>query len=108
MKLTEQKCVACEGGLPPLSLKKVKEYMSQLTLDWELLQEKKIQRQFKFVDFVKAIAFVNKVAELAEKEGHHPDIAIHYNKVDITLWTHAIGGLFENDFILAAKIEELV
>ena len=106
-KLTEQKCVVCEGGLPTLKEEQIQKYLSQLTMEWEVLDEKKIRRQFKFKDFKEAIVFVNKIAELAEEEGHHPDFAIHYNKVTITLWTHAINGLFENDFIMAAKIEQL-
>jgi 4a-hydroxytetrahydrobiopterin dehydratase len=69
--------------------------------------EHKIKRRFEFDDFVGAIGFVNRVAELAEDEGHHPDICVNYNKVDLQLTTHAAGGLTENDFILAAKIDEL-
>jgi 4a-hydroxytetrahydrobiopterin dehydratase len=65
-------------------------------------------RRFEFRDFVQAMRFVNRVADLAEQQGHHPDIAIHWNKVDLTLWTHKIGGLHENDFILAAKINRLL
>ena len=68
----------------------------------------KISRKFRFKNFKDAIKFVNKVASVAEREGHHPDFAIHYNRVVLTLWTHAIGGLSQNDFILAAKINEIV
>ena len=77
--------------------------------DWRL-EEKgtRLVRRFEFQDFKKAIEFVNRVAEIAEEEGHHPDIAIHWNKVDLVLWTHKIGGLHENDFILAAKIDRLL
>ncbi len=76
--------------------------------EWKLSADhKKIYREFKFKDFVRAIEFVNKVAELAEYEGHHPDVHIHYNKVVLELWTHDIGGLSENDFILASKIDKL-
>ncbi|MFW9806104.1 MAG: 4a-hydroxytetrahydrobiopterin dehydratase [Candidatus Thorarchaeota archaeon] len=67
----------------------------------------KIEKTFKFKDFNKAMMFVNKVAEIAEEQGHHPDILIQWNKVTLTLWTHAIKGLHDNDFILAAKIDEL-
>lgn len=86
--------------------------MTQAAIDEHLAQvpawtqiENKIERVFKFADFKEAMVFVNKVAELAEKEGHHPDIHISYSKVTITLWTHAVGGLSLNDFILAAKID---
>src|SRR5262249_59299998 len=67
-----------------------------------------LARRFEFGDFRKAIGFVNRVADLAEEQGHHPDIAIHWNKVDLVLWTHKIGGLHENDFILAAKVNRLL
>ena len=77
--------------------------------NWELQQgATRLHRRFEFGDFKKAIEFVNRVAEIAEEQAHHPDIAIHYNKVDLTLWTHKIGGLHENDFILAAKVEKLL
>ena len=67
-----------------------------------------LARQFRFRDFVEAMKFVNRVADLAEEQGHHPDILIHWNTVDLVLWTHKIGGLHENDFILAAKIQKLL
>ena len=85
----------------------IKKYLAELKTAWEVLEGKKLRREFKFTDFEEAIIFVNKVAKLAESEGHHPDINIFYNLVVIELWTHAVGGLSENDFILAAKIEEL-
>ena len=76
---------------------------------WTLNDEStRLSRRFEFEDFRKAMEFVNRVAELAEEQGHHPDIAIHWNKVDLVLWTHKIGGLHENDFILAAKISRLL
>ena len=81
---------------------------SQLKNDWKVIDETRIRHEFKFKDFKQAIAFVNKAADIAEEEGHHPDIHIHYNRVVIELWTHSIGGLSENDFIMAAKIERLV
>lgn len=107
-KLTEKKCVPCEGEVQPFTGVQIKEYLSQLQTEWEVLAFRKIKKQFKFKNFKEAIAFVNKIAELAEQEGHHPDIRIFgYNNVEIELSTHAIGGLSENDFILAAKIEQL-
>ncbi len=77
---------------------------------WVLIRDgaHKIRRQFKFKNFREAISFINKVAEIAEKEGHHPDIYIFYNKVQLDLFTHAVGGLSENDFIMAAKINALL
>ncbi len=108
MNLLQKKCVACEGGVPPLTEEESHKYLSQ-TLGWELLEgAKKIKKEFKFKNFKEAIVFVNNVADLAESEGHHPDIHIFYNKVQLELWTHAIGGLSENDFIVAAKVNALM
>ena len=76
---------------------------------WSLRENgTRLSRRFEFRDFLQAMEFVNRVARIAEEEGHHPDIAIHWNKVDLLLWTHKIGGLHENDFILAAKIDRLL
>lgn len=105
MTLIQKKCVPCEGGMPPLGAEKIKEYSAQLKNSWDVLENKKIRREFVFKGFKEAIVFVNKVAEIAEQEDHHPDIHIFYRKVVIELWTHAVGGLSENDFIMAAKIE---
>ena len=107
MDLTKQKCVPCEVGGLPLEGGELDMYMKDLPL-WQLSADKKrISRDFSFKDFVQAISFVNKVAELAEKEGHHPDISVHYNKVTIDLWTHAVGGLSLNDPIVASKVDKL-
>lgn len=107
MKLAEKKCVPCEGGTPPLGREDINKYFGELSEGWEVLGDKKIKKTFVFKDFLEAVGFVNKIADIAEAEGHHPDIRIHsYKKVDVELTTHAIGGLSENDFILAAKIEE--
>ncbi len=105
--LTQKKCLPCEGGVEPLSEDEIKNYLSQIK-GWNLAKVDnhfQIEKEFVFKDFKEAIEFVNRVADLAEEEGHHPDICIHYNKVKLTLWTHAIGGLSENDFILAAKVD---
>ena len=107
LDLTNIKCVPCEGGVPPLTTEQILHFQERLTGEWEVIQNKKIKREFSFADFKEAMVFVNKVAALAEEEGHHPDVHIFYNKVVIELWTHAVGGLSQNDFILAAKIERL-
>ena len=107
MSLTDKKCVPCEGGVLPLSGDALKKMKVQINEDWKFLGQDKIQRNFNFQDFMMAINFVNKIANVAESEDHHPDIHIFYNRVTIELWTHAIGGLSENDFILAAKIDDL-
>jgi 4a-hydroxytetrahydrobiopterin dehydratase len=107
MDLLKKKCVPCEGGAVPLSKDEALKYMGQVP-GWKLDEgAKQISKQFKFKDFIGAINFVNNVAEIAESEGHHPDIKINYNKVLLELSTHAIGGLSENDFILAAKVDAM-
>ncbi len=106
MDLTK-KCLPCEIGTPPLTSEQFQPLLKQLKLDWEVIEGKKIRHEFKFKDFVKAMEFVNKVADLAEDEGHHPNMHIYYNRVVIDLTTHNIKGLSENDFIMAAKIENL-
>jgi len=106
MKLTEQKCEPCRGGTPPLSQEEARDLLREIP-EWTL-KENAIERTFQFKDFKEAIDFVNEVAETADKEDHHPDIHIYYNKVRIELTTHKIKGLSKNDFILAAKIDELI
>lgn len=103
--LIHQKCVPCEGGTEPLKLEEIAKYKLQLKLPWIIDGNKKLSHEFKFKDFKEAMVFVNKVADIANAEDHHPDIYIFYNKVRIELSTHAIGGLSTNDFILATKIE---
>jgi 4a-hydroxytetrahydrobiopterin dehydratase len=98
--------VPCDGGVPPLGSEESKGLLKQIH-DWELLESKSIRKRFKFKNFIESMTFVNKVAQLAENEGHHPDIYISWNRVTLTLTTHAIGGLSENDFIMAAKIDRL-
>ena len=104
--LAKKKCVPCEGGVLPMPPEKSRQYLSQV-LGWELIEDKKIRKEFKFADFKQSLDFVNKVGKIAEEEQHHPNITIIYNKVVISLTTHAIGGLSENDFIMAAKINAL-
>jgi len=105
MELHEKKCIPCESSGTPLSEDEAKRNLAQVT-SWKL-NGNKIERQFVFKDFKEAIKFVNKVADLAEQEGHHPDFHIHWNKVILELWTHSMNGLSENDFIVAAKVNKL-
>lgn len=119
MELSKRKCIPCEDkNLKPFDLERAEEYMVDVK-GWELMksvkgspsQEEvlKISREFKFKDFVESLEFVNRVGDLAETEGHHPDILMHsWNKVVVTLYTHSIGGLSENDYILAAKINTIL
>jgi len=108
MDLTKEKCKPCEGGVKPYDAAHISERMKDLTTPWEVVNDHSIKREFKFKDFKQAIAFINKVAELAESEGHHPDIHNFWNKVILELSTHAIDGLSINDFIFARKIEALL
>jgi 4a-hydroxytetrahydrobiopterin dehydratase len=101
-------CVPCRGGIPPLENPRISEMMS-IVPGWTLKRDDidKIEKMFKFKNFKKAMAFVNKVADIANEQDHHPDIFIHWNEVTLTLYTHAIKGLHDNDFIMAARIDEL-
>lgn len=106
--LADKKCVPCEGEVDPITPKQAREYLKQLYPDWKITEDgKKITRRFKFKTYKEAWDFVNKVSEIAEVEGHHPDIRFGWGYVQITSYTHAINGLFDNDFILAAKIDRL-
>ncbi len=106
--LTKQRCVPCEGGIEPLNQVEAEVMLKQVS-DWVLSYDaKSISQKFVFPDFKKALEFVNKVGEIAEEEGHHPDIHLtDYKFVEIVLSTHAINGLSNNDFIMAAKINEI-
>jgi 4a-hydroxytetrahydrobiopterin dehydratase len=108
MDLTKKKCMSCEKGALTLDKKREDELLKEVD-DWELTRTgaHTIKKAFRFSGFSAAIGFVVQIALLAESEGHHPDIHIYYAKVEIELSTHAIGGLSENDFILAAKIDDL-
>ena len=107
-RLASRSCVPCRGGVAPLTPEAARGLLAAVPA-WRLEENAtRLAHRFEFRDFVEAMRFVNRVADVAEKEGHHPDIAVHWNKVDLTLWTHKIGGLHENDFILAAKVNRLL
>ena len=104
-ELRARRCVPCDARTPKLGPERVAElarYVPAWSVDGDRLRRKLV-----FRDFVEAMRFVNRMAEVAEAEGHHPDFTVHYREVDVTVWTHAVGGLSENDFILAAKIDAL-
>jgi 4a-hydroxytetrahydrobiopterin dehydratase len=104
--LASKTCVPCKGGVPPLAGKDL-EALAKHVPQWKVMNDHHIMRTFTFPDFRQALAFVNKVGEIAEQQGHHPDILLSWGKVEITTWTHKIDGLTESDFILAAKIDKL-
>jgi 4a-hydroxytetrahydrobiopterin dehydratase len=99
--------VPCVKGGEPLKGEQIEKRAKELDLAWRVADEHHLEREFKFDDFCQALDFVNEVGELAEEQGHHPDIYLGYGKVKIQLWTHKINGLHENDFIMAAKIDAL-
>jgi 4a-hydroxytetrahydrobiopterin dehydratase len=104
--LADKTCVPCRGGVPPLAGEELKKLAQQLP-HWKVADAHHITRTFTFPDFRQALEFVNKVGEIAETQGHHPDIFLTWGKAEITTWTHKINGLTESDFILAAKIDQL-
>lgn len=105
-ELATKNCVPCRGGVPPLAGKELDEFARQVP-GWKVVGGHHITRTFAFPDFRQALAFVNKVGDLAENQGHHPDILLSWGKAEVTTWTHKINGLTESDFILAAKIDRL-
>ncbi|HSX08875.1 MAG TPA: 4a-hydroxytetrahydrobiopterin dehydratase [Candidatus Saccharimonadales bacterium] len=105
--LTHKKCVPCEGGVKPLKPDEYGSYLRTELSGWTDVDAVKIEKDYKFKDFQEALDFIARVGQIAEGEGHHPDIYLHdYKFVKLTLSTHAIGGLSENDFILASKIDQ--
>jgi 4a-hydroxytetrahydrobiopterin dehydratase len=105
--LAQRHCVPCDRGVEPLTGQVLQELHSHLGHAWQLVDGTRLEKEFSFDDFRQALAFVNRVGELAEAEGHHPDLCLSWGKVKVRLWTHKIGGLHENDFIMAARIDRL-
>ena len=104
--LAERQCVPCRGGVPPLEGAEIEKLLGQLA-DWQVVNEHHLLKTFGFKDFRQSLEFVNRIGELAEDQGHHPDICFGWGKAEITIWTHKIDGLTESDFVLAAKIDQL-
>ena len=105
-ELAAKTCVPCRGGVPPLKGEALARLQAQVQ-DWKVVSEHHLEKSFRFPDFRTALDFTVRVGELAEAQGHHPDIYLAWGKVDIKIWTHKIDGLTESDFILAAKIDQL-
>lgn len=103
-ELSSRQCVPCRGGVPPLQGEEITTLLNQLA-GWEVVNQHHLKKNYRFADFKEALTFVNGVAELAEEQGHHPDICFGWGQAEITIWTHKIDGLTESDFILAAKID---
>ena len=104
--LASKTCVPCRGGVPALQGEELTALAHQVPM-WSVVNEHHVTRKFEFPDFRKALAFVNRVGEVAEQQGHHPDILLAWGRAEITVFTHKVDGLTESDFILAAKIDKL-
>lgn len=105
--LASKECVPCRGGVPPLAGDELSQLMAQLGGGWQVVDGHHLEKDFRFPDFRGALDFTNKVGDLAEDQGHHPDIYLAWGKVKITVWTHKINGLTESDFVFAAKSDAL-
>lgn len=105
-ELAQKNCIPCRGGVPPLAGEELAELAAEVPR-WTVVDSHHIERKVTFPDFRQALAFTNMVGELAEEEGHHPDIYLAWGKVEIRIWTHKIDGLTESDFVMAAKIDLL-
>jgi len=105
--LSEKECIPCKGGIPPLKGNELATLAEELNGGWQVMNEHHLGKEYKFKDFRDALAFVNKVGELAEAQGHHPDIYLAWGKARLTIWTHKIDGLTESDFVFAAKADRL-
>ena len=105
-ELASRHCVPCKGGVPPLRGDALLELLNDLGADWEAVNEHHLEKEYHFRNFREALDFVNKVGEIAETEGHHPEIEFGWGHVKLAVWTHKIDGLTESDFILAAKADE--
>lgn len=106
MSLAAKTCIPCKGGVDPLSREAAERYLGEIP-GWQISEDgRRIHREYKFKNFVQAIEFINKVGEIAEREAHHPEIRFGWGHAQVELWTHKINGLHENDFIVAAKIDQ--
>jgi 4a-hydroxytetrahydrobiopterin dehydratase len=105
--LSLKTCTPCKGGVPPLTEDEARKYLDQVE-GWELVEGRRIRRDFEFPDFIQALAAANRIGALAEEQGHHPDLHLAWGRLGVEIWTHKIDGLTESDFILAAKINDVV
>ena len=105
-ELAQKRCEPCQGGVPPLAEDKQRLFLAELD-QWRIVENHHLSKEFSFPDFASALSFVNKIAEVAETEAHHPDIYLAWGKVRIDIWTHKIDNLTEADFVLAAKLDQI-
>ena len=106
--LADKECVPCKGGTPALKGNDLARLQESLGGGWRVIEEHHLEKEFKFKDFKQALAFTNKVGNLAEEQNHHPDIYLAWGRVKLTIWTHSVNGLSEGDFVLAAKADRLL
>jgi 4a-hydroxytetrahydrobiopterin dehydratase len=105
--LAAKQCVPCKGGVPPLGGSELAKLQEQLGNDWRVVAAHHLEKTYRFADFREALAFTNRVGQLAEEQNHHPDIHLAWGRVRLTIWTHKIDGLTESDFVLAAKVDRI-
>jgi 4a-hydroxytetrahydrobiopterin dehydratase len=105
--LAIKECIPCKGGVPPLKGQELTGLLDRLGGGWRVVAEHHLEKEYRFKDFLTALAFTNRVGELAESQGHHPDIYLCWGKVKLTIWTHKIDGLTESDFIFAARADRV-
>ena len=106
--LASKECVPCKGGVPPLQGEELTRLQNELGGDWQVIGGHHLEKDYRFPNFREALDFTNSVGELAEAQGHHPDIYLAWGKVKVTIWTHKIDGLTESDFVFAAKADQCV
>jgi 4a-hydroxytetrahydrobiopterin dehydratase len=106
-ELARKTCIPCEGGVPPLADAEIDQFLEQID-DWAVMESHHLVKEFTFPDFIQALAAVNRIGALAEEQGHHPNLYLTWGHVRVEIWTHKINGLTESDFILAAKVDEVI
>lgn len=106
VQLAQKHCVPCRGGIPPLTEEERRPLLEELGHGWEVKDGHHLTRSYEFPDFVTALGYVNRLGEIAEEEGHHPDLYLSWGKVRVDVWTHKIDGLTESDFVFAAKAQQ--
>lgn len=105
--LASMECVPCRGGVPPMTHDDAQDYLADLGGEWLVVDDHHLQREYRFKNFRQALAFTNRIGEIAESEGHHPALLTEWGRVTVTWWTHKIRGLHRNDFVMAAKTDKL-
>jgi 4a-hydroxytetrahydrobiopterin dehydratase len=103
--LASMECVPCKGGVPPFTQEEIEQYLADLGNDWRVVRDHHLEKEYRFKNFREALAFTNRVGELAEDVGHHPDIELAWGRVKLTIFTHKIDGLHQSDFVFAAKAD---